>query len=46
MLKSYLMENFGYNEPIFINDLSVEGLSENEMKNVLKLRLAGIKESI
>ena len=28
-MKSYLMENYGYNEPIFLSDLIVEGLSEN-----------------
>jgi len=36
MFKSYLMENFGYNEPIFLNDLSVEGLSENVIRQSLK----------
>ena len=25
MLKSYLLENYGYNEPIFLNDLKIEG---------------------
>lgn len=29
LLKFYLMENFGYNEPIFLNHLSIEGLSQN-----------------
>ena len=28
MLKTYLMENYGYNEPIFLNDLTIQGLSE------------------
>ena len=23
MLKTYLMENYGYNEPIFLNDLTI-----------------------
>ena len=32
MLKAYLMENFGYNEPIFLNELSIEGLSENAIE--------------
>lgn len=36
MFKSYLMENFGYNEPIFLKDLSVEGLSENVMAQFLE----------
>ena len=40
MLKSYLMENFGYNEPIFINDLSVEGLSENAVRQSVKRLVA------
>ena len=40
MLNSYLMENFGYNEPIFINDLSVEGLSENAVRQSVKRLVA------
>lgn len=36
MFKLYLMENFGYNEPIFLNDLSVEGLSENVIRQSLE----------
>ncbi|MDD7642147.1 MAG: DUF6088 family protein [bacterium] len=40
MLKDYLMENFGYNEPIFLNDLSVEGLSDNAVRQGVK-RLVG-----
>ena len=28
MLKAYLMENYGYNEPIFIKELSIDGLSQ------------------
>ena len=40
MLKSYLMENFGYNEPIFLNDLSVEGLSENAIRQSVKRLVA------
>ena len=39
MLKDYLMENFGYNEPIFINDLFIEGISENAVRQSVK-RLA------
>ncbi len=26
MLKSYLLENYGYNEPIFLNGLKIEEL--------------------
>lgn len=40
MLKSYLIENFGYNEPIFLNDLSVEGLSENAVRQSVKRLVA------
>lgn len=36
MLKDYLLENYGYNEPIFLNDLSVEGLSENAVRQAVK----------
>lgn len=39
MLKTYLMENYGYNEPIFLNDLVIEGLSENAVRQSVK-RLA------
>ena len=39
MLKAFLMENYGYNEPIFLNDLVVEGLSENAVRQSVK-RLA------
>lgn len=39
MLKSYLIENFGYNEPIFLNDLFIDGLSENAVRQSVK-RLA------
>ena len=41
MLKDYLMENFGYNEPIFFNDLSVAGLSENAVRQSVKRLVAG-----
>jgi len=40
MLKSYLIENFGYNEPIFLNDLSIEGLSENAVRQSVKRLVA------
>ncbi len=40
MLKSYLVENYGYNEPIFLNDLSVEGLSENAVRQAVKRLMA------
>lgn len=45
MLKDYLMENFGYNEPIFLNDLSVEGLSDNAVRQgVKRLVVSGFLE--
>ena len=40
MLKTYLMENYGYNEPIFLNDLSIEGLSENAVRQLVKRLVA------
>lgn len=39
MLKSYLLENYGYNEPIFLNDLKIDELSENAVRQSVK-RLA------
>lgn len=40
MLKTYLMENYGYNEPIFLNDLFIEGLSENAVRQSVKRLVA------
>lgn len=40
MLKTYLMENYGYNEPIFLNDLEVEGLSKNAVRQSVKRLVA------
>ena len=40
MLKSYLLENYGYNEPIFLNDLKIEELSENAVLSVGKRLVA------
>lgn len=40
MLKAYLLENFGYNEPIFLSDLSIEGLSENAVRQSVKRLVA------
>lgn len=39
MLKSYLLENYGYNEPIFLNELEIENLSDNALRQSVK-RLA------
>lgn len=36
MLDSYLLETFGYNEPIFINDLSVPNMSDNAIRQAVK----------
>ena len=40
MLQSYLLENYGYNEPIFLNDLKIEGLSENAVRQSVKRLVA------
>ena len=40
MIKDYLIENYGYNEPIFLNDLSVEGISENAVRQSVKRLVA------
>ncbi|MCI6242851.1 MAG: DUF6088 family protein [Agathobacter sp.] len=40
MLKTYLMENYGYNEPIFLNDLVIEGLSDNAVRQSVKRLVA------
>ena len=40
MLKTYLMENYGYNEPIFLNDLEIEGVSENAVRQSVKRLVA------
>ena len=40
MFKSYLIENYGYNEPIFLNELSVGGMSENAVRQSVKRLVA------
>ena len=40
MLKSFLLENYGYNEPIFLNDLKIEELSENAVRQSVKRLVA------
>lgn len=40
MLKNYFMDNYGYNEPIFLNDLSIDGLSENAVRQSVKRLVA------
>ena len=34
------MENYGYNEPIFSSDLSIDGLSENAVRQSVKRLVA------
>ena len=40
MIRDYLIDNYGYNEPIFLNDLSVEGISENAVRQSVKRLVA------
>lgn len=40
MLDIYLLETFGYNEPIFINDLSIENTSDNALRQAVKRLVA------
>lgn len=40
MVKSYLLENYGYNEPVSLNELSREGLSENAVRQSVKRLVA------
>lgn len=40
MIKFYLIKNYGYNEPIFLNDLKIEGLSENAVRQSVKRLVA------
>ena len=39
MLKEYLEKNYGYNEPIFINEIQLEGLSDNALRQYFKRML-------
>lgn len=39
MFDQYLLETFGYNEPIFINELNIPDMSENAVRQAIK-RLA------
>ncbi len=36
MVKDYLIENYGYNKPIFLNELSIEGMSKNALRQAIK----------
>ena len=39
MFDQYLLETFGYNEPIFVNELNIPDMSENAVRQAIK-RLA------
>lgn len=39
MLKEYLEKNYGYNEPIFINEIQLEGLNDNALRQYFKRML-------
>ncbi|MDD3142254.1 MAG: hypothetical protein PHX08_25270, partial [Lachnospiraceae bacterium] len=36
MLKEYLVEKYGYNEPIFINELKVKDMNTNALRQSFK----------
>ena len=36
MIKSYLQNNYGYNEPIILNELTIDGVSENAIRQSVK----------
>lgn len=40
MLKTYLLEYYGYNEPIFLNYLSIEDVSDNAVRQTVKRLVA------
>ena len=45
MTKQYLIENYGYNEPIFLNELKIEGMSDNAVRqSVKRLAMSGFLE--
>ncbi len=39
MLKEYLEKNYGYNEPIFINEIQLEGINDNALRQHFKRML-------
>ena len=39
MLKEYLEKNYGYNEPIYLNEVRLEGLSDNALRQYFKQML-------
>lgn len=36
MLKEYLEKAYGYNEPIFISEIQLEGISDNALRQYFK----------
>lgn len=40
MIKDYLIDNYGYNEPIFLSELSMEGISDNAVRQSVKRLVA------
>ena len=39
ILKEYLEKNYGYNEPIFINEIRLDGLNDNALRQYFKRML-------
>ena len=39
MLKEYLEKNYGYNEPIFINEIRLDGINDNALRQYFKRML-------
>ena len=39
MLKEYLEKDYGYNEPIFINEIRLDGLNDNALRQYFKRML-------
>lgn len=39
MLKEYLEKNYGYNEPIFINEIQLDGINDNALRQYFKRML-------
>lgn len=36
MLKEYLVENYGFNEPIFLNEIQLDGVNDNALRQSFK----------
>ena len=46
MLVSYLEKNYGYNEPIFINNIKIDGIKENALRLQRELQEQGYNSFI